>query len=77
MISKEENDKVIKRQEANIEILDILKNWVEQNPELRFGQILACANIIKYDYSKQIVETVDPFFEESVDTLKNIKRPND
>ena len=68
--------KIINRQQANYEILNVLKEWIDNNQALRFGQILACANIVKYDYSDQTMSVIDPFFEESVDTLNAIKHPN-
>lgn len=68
--------KILDRQKANYEILEILKEWVDRHQELRFGQILSCANVIQYDYSNQNVSVIDPFFNESVDMLAIIKRPN-
>ena len=49
------------RLDANIEILEILKYMFEQNPELRFTQMLS---ILKLDR--------DRFYEESEVTLDNI-----
>lgn len=69
------------RQSANREILNILKQYVEKYPELRFGQILAIARIIEYGYKDvdgykfeipiEIVK--DPFNEESTQTLNRVK----
>lgn len=55
--------KIKKRQIANLEIISLLSNIVEKHPELRFCQILAILNLNK-----------DKFYEESVDTLKELKK---
>jgi hypothetical protein len=49
------------RLEYNLEILELLKDFAEQNPELRFSQIMS------------IVGDLD-FYEESKDTLEKIKK---
>lgn len=67
------------RQSANREILDILKQYVEKYPELRFGQILAIAKVIEYErvteiWSPMVESRVkDPFSEESIHTLDRVK----
>ena len=55
--------KIQQRQSANLEIISLLNNIVEKHPELRFCQILEILNLNK-----------DKFYEESVDTLDNIKK---
>ena len=55
--------KIKKRQTANLEIISLLNNIVEKHPELRFCQILTILNLDK-----------DKFYEESVDTLKNLQK---
>ena len=65
--------KIAGRQTANLQILDKLKNYFLAYPDMRFGQALANLNIIEYDRSKLTPEVVDPFFEESVDTLEKVK----
>ena len=55
--------KIKKRQIANLEIISLLSNIVEKHPELRFCQILEILNLNK-----------DKFYEESVDTLKELKK---
>lgn len=67
-------DKIELRQPANIEILDNIKNLILKYPELRFGQILVLSGVIQYkQVSMDRIEIVDPFAEESVDTLNRVK----
>ena len=58
-------EKIDSRQESNNEIIKILLDKIEKNPDIRFGQLLIDLNIIPYD--KQV------FVEESVDILSNMK----
>jgi hypothetical protein len=55
----------MERQKYNKLILEILSKLVDKYPDLRFGQILANAEIITYknDYDEMVVK--DPFNEES------------
>ena len=55
--------KIQQRQSANLEILKILNMIVERFPQLRFTQILTNLGLDK-----------DLFYEESIDTLNNIKK---
>ena len=55
--------KIQQRQSANLEILKILNMIVERFPQLRFTQILRNLGLDK-----------DLFYEESVDTLNNLKK---
>ncbi len=55
--------KIQQRQSANLEILKILNMVVERFPQLRFTQILTNLGLDK-----------DLFYEESIDTLNNIKK---
>ena len=55
--------KIQQRQSANLEIISLLSNIVEKHPELRFCQILTILNLDK-----------DKFYEESIDTLKELKK---
>ena len=55
--------KIQQRQTANLEIISLLNNIVEKHSELRFCQILEILNLNK-----------DKFYEESVDTLKELKK---
>ena len=62
-ISEAIQTKIQQRQSANLEILKILNIIVERFPQLRFTQILTNLGLDK-----------DLFYEESVDTLDNIKK---
>ena len=53
----------LNRQNANREIIKILSEIIEKHPYYRFGQIL---------FNYNICMGRDPFFDESVDTLKNL-----
>ena len=65
--------KIDKRQEYNIKILDILAEQVERYPNLRFGQILINTNVLKhYCMDPSGFQVFDPFNEESVDTYERI-----
>lgn len=65
--------KIDNRQASNLKIVDMLRDYFISFPESRFGQALANLNIIEYDRTKLTPEVIDPFFEESVDTLEKIK----
>ncbi len=65
--------KIDKRQEYNLKILDILAEQVERYPNLRFGQILINTNVLKhYCMDPSGFQVFDPFNEESVDTYERI-----
>lgn len=61
---------IFKRKSANEEILSILKDYLENHPEIRFVQALWNLNIMRVDDNYVIV---DDFYEEPTDTLKRIK----
>jgi len=61
-VKKDIEKKLDMRQDCNREIVKILKEIVDNNSALRFGQILSMLEIDK-----------DRFNEESVDTLKSIR----
>ena len=66
---------IARRQQANIEILQMLGDAVMKYPDLRFGQILVNLGIIEYErntYDETLI-TKDPFNEESVVTLNRMK----
>lgn len=66
--------KIPKRKEANKEILSILADIIDKHPELRFGQILSIVKVVdSYMTDKHERIICDPFYEESVDTLKRVK----
>lgn len=62
----------MERQKYNKLILETLSKLIEKHPDLRFGQILANAEIITYknDYDEMVVK--DPFYEESEITWKRM-----
>lgn len=57
------SEKIMQRQEANLEILKYLELLIKELPQQRFGQIL----------SNYVLPQGDPFYEESVDTLERVK----
>lgn len=64
------------RLKCNYEILEIITIAIQKCPDMRFGQILANLNIIKYEqntYDDSVI-TLDPFNVESDKMLKDIKR---
>lgn len=66
---------IARRQQANVEILQMLGEAVMKYPDLRFGQILVNLGIIEYErntYDETLI-TKDPFNEESVVTLNRIR----
>lgn len=62
------------RLEYNRMILEKLKEYLENNPNIRFGQALCNLNIIKYslDNDSYNNKVIDPFFEESSKTYKEL-----
>ena len=67
---------IVRRQQANREILKNIEEMVNKHPDLRFGQILVNLGIIEYErntYDETLI-TKDPFNEESVVTLNRIRK---
>ena len=62
----------MERQKYNKLILETLSKLVKKYPDLRFGQILANAEVIIYknDYDETV--PIDPFYEESEITWKRM-----
>ena len=62
----------MERQKYNKLILETLSKLIEKYPYLRFGQILANAEVITYknDYDEAVPR--DPFYEESEITWKRM-----
>lgn len=60
------------RQEYNKQILFILEEIVDKYPDLRFGQILANAEIVTYKNDYDEIVPRDPFYEESEITWKRM-----
>lgn len=61
------------RLENNLKIIDILKTCANQNPQLRFWQLLVAAKIIEYKDSLDLPIVKDYFYEESTVTLNRLK----
>lgn len=67
---------IVRRQQANREILKNIEEMVNKHPDLRFGQILVNLGIIEYErntYDETLI-TKDPFNEESIVTLNRIRK---
>ena len=67
---------IVRRQQANREILRNIEEMVNKHPDLRFGQILVNLGIIEYErntYDETLI-TKDPFNEESIVTLNRIRK---
>lgn len=61
------------RIDANLKLLEILRETLCKNPELRFIQALWHLNIIDFNsMEKMSGQIVDRFYEEPVNTLKRI-----
>lgn len=76
-MEKEIKEKISKRLISNLELAEELVRRIKENPQQRFGQILVNFGFIKQivdHYDCSIVLTEDPFKEESVDTLRRVKR---
>ena len=65
----------MKRITANKAILEILSRLVEENPDLRFHQLLAAADVLKKVWSAESrIEYVDEFYVESDVVLTRVKK---
>ena len=76
-MEKEIKEKIDKRLSSNLELAEELVKRIKENPQQRFGQILVNFGFIKQivdHYDDNIVLTEDPFNEESVTTLRRVKR---
>ena len=56
----------------NEKILKVLTKYLEENPEIRFGQALINLNILQYEKDKYVV--FDPFSDESVDIYQRMSK---
>lgn len=61
------------RLEANREILRVLSDFLEKNPDQRFGQALINLNILQRDYCRDDFHVTDCVFIESNDTLRTMR----
>jgi hypothetical protein len=59
------------RKEANIEIVRLLLNYINMNPEQRFGQVLMNLKIVQRD--NESGKLVNNFYEEPEKTLERVK----
>jgi hypothetical protein len=61
------------RKQANMEILRMMANYINSNPDLRFGQALRALDITRYEevLSGKIPKST-PFYEESTETLNRV-----
>lgn len=66
-------NKISMRREANRQLLSILEQVVDRNPDLRLGQILLNYKFVKWEFTEEGVKIHDPFYEEPVDTLNRVK----
>ena len=65
-------EKVKMRKEYNKKILKVLTEYLEENPEIRFGQALINLNILQNEKDKNVV--FDPFSDESVDIYQRMRK---
>lgn len=65
--------KISARQAANRELLSILEQVVDRNPDLRLGQILLNCKFIEWSLTEKGIKIHDPFYEEPVDTLNRVR----
>lgn len=68
--------KISKRQECNRQLIEILSNYLESYPDMRFGQALVNLKILKTRTDVDHFEIVDPFNEEPVDMLNRVIKYN-
>jgi hypothetical protein len=68
--------KISKRQECNKQLIEILSNYLESYPDMRFGQALVNLKILKTRTDVNHFEIVDPFNEEPVDMLNRVIKCN-
>ena len=61
------------RLENNLKIIEILKTCANQNPQLRFWQLLVASKIIEYKDGLNVPIVKDSFYEESTVTLDRLK----
>ena len=66
-------EKISKRYESNKTIMGLLEKFIEDQPNMRFGQILMALGIIEMEQDGPNKFSIkDPFYEESVDTLTKV-----
>ena len=65
-------EKLKMRKEYNKKILEVLTKYIEENPEIRFGQALINLNILQNEKDKNVI--FDPFSDESVDIYQRMSK---
>ena len=66
-------NKIDMRQLANKQLLSILEQVVDRNPDIRLGQILLNYQFVKSEVAENGIKIHDPYHEEPVDTLSRVK----
>lgn len=61
--------KSLSHQQANLRIIELLKEEILANPDLRFGQILIIKDVLQMSES---CHPLDPFYDEPQQTLKRM-----
>lgn len=74
-MEKKIKEKIDKRLISNLELAEELVTRIKENPQQRFGQILINFKFIEIvnDIDNNTCIIKDPFYEESIDTLKRVK----
>ena len=67
-----EKNLIEQRQEANLRLLEIIQDYLEKYPSLRFGQVLVNLNILEPTDNTAVVK--DPYYDEPMAMLDRIKR---
>jgi hypothetical protein len=57
-----------------MEIIRLLVNAINMYPDMRFGQLIQSFDVVKKEETNGKVYISDSFYEESVDTLRRIKK---
>lgn len=61
------------RKEANMLLLEILKDYLTQNTDIRFGQALINLGLVRQEIDDSIIPiTIDPYNEEPQETLLRV-----
>lgn len=58
---------------SNKELLALLEYYINENPDLRFGQILFNFGFLHWHTTRDGIVVDDPFYEESTITLNRVK----
>lgn len=67
-----EKNLIEQRQEANLHLLEIIQDYLEKYPSLRFGQVLVNLNILEPTDNTAFVK--DPYYDEPMAMLDRIKQ---